>query len=99
MIKQINIIDEELNIFKESKLNRIIICFNNGQGDHCVYNYKEVVNLLKESTQSDCSSYNVDNLKPSQILDFFYKSLDLNGNNTDAIYFDDEYKIIHWIKK
>jgi len=80
------------DVASEKDLNRIIVCFDDGQGDHCVYTYKDIFNLLLDMKNGE----DINNMTPLEIIDSFYTELNLNGNNTHALYFDNEYKIIRW---
>ena len=102
-MKKFYIDDKKINSFTKKELNKIVVCFNDGQGDHCVYTYNKIVKLLKESDIKINNLYVegieiVDNMKPSEIMNMFYNELDLDGNNTDALYFDKgKYNIIQWV--
>ena len=89
-MERIDISDIWLDTASKEDLDRILICFNDGQGDHCVYDYDRVRELL-------CMDYDLGDMLPSVIIDTFYNDLDLGGNGSDAIYFDNGYKIIDWI--
>ena len=92
---KIDISSDMLNKFGEEDLNRIVICSNDGQGDHISYTYKEIVDLMFNSEYPKGNGPTEDS-STSDIIDLFYEEFDLNGNNTDALYFDGEYKIISW---
>ena len=82
------------NATKE-ELNRIIVCSNDGQGDHSAYTYEGMFELLMDSEREDGTDYSPE-MKPSEVIDNFYNSCELNGNNTDALYFDKIYYKINW---
>ena len=104
VIKHKKISEKDFNNFSEKELNRFVLCFNDGQGDHSVYNWKSILSLLCESDLKDpkTGEYEkgeliIKEMNNMQILDLFYNDLDLNGNNSDALYFDEEYYYISWV--
>ena len=74
--------DIDFNLFPKEKLNNILISFNDGQGDNCVYNWEGIVGIIRNSYDD---TYKLSN---AEILDLFYSDLELNGNNSKLIYFD-----------
>lgn len=77
------------------KINRIIIGYNDGQGDHGFYTYSKVVDLLNDSDRPNLKK--LEDMTRVEIIDEFYKGLDLNGNNSGMVYFDGtEYVEINW---
>ena len=92
-ISHIHLSKEWLDTASKEDLNKIIICFNDGQGDHSVYTYDKIVKLLSESHLTKTTK-TVSEMTVSEIIDIFYLELNLNGDGTDALFFDGEYKII-----
>lgn len=89
--------DEWLNNASEKEISRIIIHFNDGQGDIASYTMIEARKLLSESVDSMGNPYDM-NMSNSELIDNFYNDLCLNGNETRAVYFDDVegYLVIDW---
>ena len=76
-MKEIYISNQQLNNFSKEELNKVLVCFNDGQGDHSVYDFEKMKKLFSESVDSNGKKYNTENMTNSEILDEFYKSLDL----------------------
>lgn len=91
-MEYIDISDNWLDSASKEDLDKIIICFNDGQGDHCVYNYDKIVELLSDYYDQE----DLENMTPSQYMKNFYTDCELSGNNTDALYFDKKYFLINW---
>jgi hypothetical protein len=87
---------EWFNKASNSELNRFLISFNDGQGDHSIYTYDLVVKLLKNSDRT--SIKDLAEITHSEIIDEFYKDLELNGNSCDIVYFDGS-KYLHVVWK
>ena len=91
----IQIKESDFNTFSDEDLNRYVLCFNDGQGDHSVYTFKKIVGLLENSDRPDKKK--VSEMTRIEILDTFYDELDITGNSSDELYFDGEYKNIMWM--
>lgn len=77
----------------QSELDRILIAWNDGQGDTYVYDWRKLVRYSKDFPGWD------ENMSNREILEFFYDSLELNGNMTEIVYFDideNRYKSFNW---
>ena len=94
----ITINNDWLNNATKEELNRIIVCSNDGQGDHSAYTYDGMFELLMDSVGEDGSAYSPE-MKPSEVVDNFYNGCQLTGNNTDALYFNGKiYSKINWVE-
>ena len=90
-----DITEEFFNDASEEEINKIIIGYNDNQGDHGFYTYSKIVNLLNNSDRPNLKG--LENMTRVEIIDEFYKELNLNGNNSDMVYFDGtEYLKINW---
>lgn len=90
-----DITEDWFNNASEDEINRFIIGYNDGQGDHGFYTYSKIVGLLKNSDRPN--SKELESMTRVEIIDEFYKELLLNGNNSDMVYFDGkEYLKINW---
>lgn len=67
----------------DDQLKRIIIAYNDGQGDTHI------------DTLGDISELFEDNISNWEMLRIIYG--EFGGNMTDAAYFDGEYKKIYWV--
>jgi hypothetical protein len=95
-----SISDNWLNSATEDDLNKIVICYNDGQGDHSVYTIERVKDWYKEINEyQEDERFNDVNAKLSYIIDLFYNVgyPTINGNSCDALIFDNgKYYMIHW---
>lgn len=90
-----DITEDWFNNASEDEINRFIIGYNDGQGDHGFDTYSKIVDLLKNSDRPN--SKELESMTRVEIIDEFYKELHLNGNNSDMVYFDGkEYLKINW---
>ena len=92
----IEITTEWFNNASESEINRFIIGFNDGQGDHGFYTYNGIIKLLSNSDRNP-ELKELKGMTRTEIVNEFYQELDLNGNNSDMTYFDgNKYLKVHW---
>lgn len=82
------ITEQDFNQLSEAELNKVLISFNDGQGDNCVYNWKDIVDIGEDDVEGKTNI---------EILDMFYDGNELNGNNSNLIYFDGEMKNLLFI--
>ena len=86
---------EWFNTVTEPEINRFVVGFNDGQGDHSFYTYAKIVELLKDSDRLNKKS--LDDMTRVEIIDEFYEELQLTANNSDMIYFNGkEYQKVKW---
>jgi hypothetical protein len=94
------ITEEDFNQLSEADLNKVLISFNDGQGDNCVYDWKGIIQLLEDIGQRLDITGTEDDLAYKtniEILDMFYDGNELGGNNSNLIYFDGEMKNLMFI--
>lgn len=97
------ITDEAFNQLSEADLNKVLISFNDGQGDNCVYDWKGIIQLLEDDfnigkrLEIDDSENDLAGKTNIEILDMFYDGNELNGNNSNLIYFDGQMKNLIFI--
>ena len=82
------ITEQDFNQLSEVELNKVLISFNDGQGDNCVYNWTDII---------DISGDDIEGKTNIEILDMFYDSNDLTGNSSNMVYFDGEMKNLLFI--
>lgn len=93
--KKKSISGDWFNNASDDEINRFIIGYNDGQGDHGFYTYSKIVDLLNNS---DRPNKELENMTRVEIIDEFYNELQLNGNNSDMTYFDGkEYLMVEWV--
>lgn len=98
------ITEQDFNKLSKVELDKVLISFNDGQGDNCVYDWKDIVKLLEDDI---LIGQRVPDLQDDgddltgktniEILDMFYDGNELNGNNSNLIYFDGEMKNLMFI--
>ena len=95
-MKTVTLNEKDFNNFDDSdeRLNRWVVCFNDGQNDHCVYTYKKILELAGPFGMQ------IYGKSRTEIIDIFYDDNDLTGNISDELYFDTdgEYKNVEWEK-
>lgn len=64
----------------DEEINRLLICMNDGQGDHCVHTIHDILGFYKEDPSLD--GIDVSNIKRSRILEAFLKGFDANSLDT-----------------
>lgn len=101
-MEKIEISEKWFNEASEEEVARFILGFNDNQGDHCVDTYKSIFELVSEAEVTfdgkDITEEYLKNSTRSEILDEFYNSLGIGGNDSDMLYFDGEYKKVEWIE-
>ena len=102
-MEKIEISEKWFNEASEEEVARFILGFNDNQGDHCVDTYKSIFELVSEAEVTfdgkDITEEYLKNSTRSEILDEFYNSLGIGGNDSDMLYFDGEYKKVEWIEQ
>jgi len=97
------ITDEAFNQLSEADLNKVLISFNDGQGDNCVYDWKGIIQLLEDDfnigkrLEIDDSENDLAGKTNIEIIDMFYDGNDLGENNSNLIYFDGQMKNLTFI--
>lgn len=92
-----DITEEWFNNASDVEINKFIIGYNDGQGDHGFYTYSKIVGLLNNNDRPNLDK--LEDMTRVQIIDEFYKELYLNGNNSGMVYFDGtEYLEVNWTK-
>jgi len=91
------ITDKWFDSASDDEIKRFILGFNDGQGDHDFYTYKDIL-LLLEDSENPNRQQELSDMTRSQILDEFYTELNLGGNNSDMVYFNgEEYQEVRFI--
>lgn len=84
----------------KEELDRILIAYNDGQGDTNCYTYDDIVDIISGSEEEENGKivpFNISKLTPVQIIQKFYDEVVLDGNMVDAVYFDGKkYLKIQW---
>lgn len=90
----------------DEDLDRFILGYNDGQGDHGFMTWKRMCEIYIECNV-DCGELPKDllfeeylKLIPSRIsiIDYIYKDGWINGNTSDMLYFDGKYKQVCWVE-
>ena len=105
-IETIDISEQWFNKCSDEEVNRFLLSYNDGQGDHGMMIWQQIKELYIE--------VNVDNgTLPDGLTDELYDSMlpsrteivntlyaqdgFLTGNNSDFVYFDGKYKRVYWV--
>ena len=75
--------DEWLDSCNRHELTKLAVVFSDGE-DIANYSFDDMVKLLEDSYHQGYT----ERLNPSEIIDKFYTDLELNGNNTVAIFYN-----------
>lgn len=95
-MKTKSLTDAEFDAFSEDQVKRVLVCYNDGQGDHCAYSFLEIIDMVSLWYEDENA---IHELSHTQIMDRFYEETLLTGNNSDCFYFDNEYFVIDWVNK
>jgi hypothetical protein len=105
-IEDIEISEKWFETCSEEELNRFILGYNDGQGDHGFMTWIQMCELYIDVKVDDgtlpenLSFEEYLKLFPSRIdiIDFLYEEQEfLTGNNSDMLYFDGKYKSVSWV--
>ena len=97
-MKRFEVNDAWLDNAPKKELDKFLIAFNDGQGDHSAYTYDEALDLLTLSGGRG-QERDVKDFTPSQVFEKFFEELNLSGNNSDTYYFNTasgKYVVVDW---
>jgi hypothetical protein len=104
-MEKIEISEKWFETCSENELNRFVLGYNDGQGDHGFMTWDTMldmyidVNVDKGNFPQNLSIEDYIKLIPSRfdVVNSNYEYAVLNGNNSDMIYFDGKYKKVYWV--
>jgi len=105
-MEKINISKQWIDNCSEEEINRFLLGYNDGQGDHGMMTWIEMCELYIDikvnngTLPKNLSFEEYLNLIPSRndVIDLLYEDGEfLTGNNSDFVYFDGKFKIVCWI--